>query len=105
MSSKYRYVVCGNPDDGFTSSEIYKGEKYIGRIFELDDGWYININEFETLKDTKLIEFIKKVQEDLKHYVNRKGGELPKDMSVAGIALWLMQRDDKKGFSIDIKSE
>lgn len=101
MSNEYHFEVCGNPDDGFTSSEIYKDGKYLGRIFELDDGWYVHMEELEMLKDTALIDFIKKAQDDLKHYVNRKGGDLPKDMTAAGMSLWLMQRDDKKGFSID----
>jgi hypothetical protein len=37
----------GNPDDGFTSAEIYAAdnlEDYMGRVFALSDGWYIQTN-------------------------------------------------------------
>ena len=92
------FMVMGNPDDAFTSAELVVNGDIIGRVFELEDGWYVHVREPERLKDAELIRLILEAKEDLAHYVNRKGaGEFPPDWSRATASLWLMQRDDGKG--------
>jgi hypothetical protein len=93
----------GNPDDGFTSAEIYTAddlEDYMGRVFELSDGWYVQVDDLTTLNDSAFVKTILETKDELMHYINRKGAEFPEDVSRAAISLWLMQRDDGKGFSI-----
>lgn len=95
--------VIGNPDDGFTSAEIYASdnpENYIGRVFELSNGWYVQVDDLACLQGSDLVKTIIETKDELLHYVNRKGSEFQEDASRAEISLWLMQRDDGKGFSI-----
>ena len=99
---KYTHTVVGNPDDGFTSAEIEDSSGvYLGRIFELDDGWYVHIDDLEGLRDPAFHDAILRAKSDLVHYVNRKGADFSEgNWSRAGASLWLMQRDDGKGFTI-----
>jgi hypothetical protein len=93
----------GNPDDGFTSAEIYTAddlEGYIGRLFELSDGWYVQVDDLDSLQYSDFVQTILEAKNELLHYVNRKGAEFPEDNNRAEISLWLMQRDDGKGFSM-----
>lgn len=102
-TSGYFVQFIGNPNDGFTSAEIYKTddlEDYMGRVFELSDGWYVQTDDLATLNDSAFVKTILEVKDELIHYINRKGTEFPEDVSRAAISLWLMQRDDGKGFSI-----
>jgi hypothetical protein len=46
------------------------------------------------------VQTILEAKNELLHYVNRKGAEFPEDNNRAEISLWLMQRDDGKGFSM-----
>jgi hypothetical protein len=97
----YSFMVMGNPDDGFTSAELTVDGTMIGRVFELADGWYVHLAEPERLRDAELVRLILEAKEELSHYVNRKGAsEFPPDWSRAAASLWLMQRDDGKGFTL-----
>ncbi|MBW3623920.1 MAG: hypothetical protein KY468_10985 [Armatimonadetes bacterium] len=96
----YSYLIMGSPDDGFTSAEIIEDSNAIGRVFELEDGWYVHLIEPERLTDSELVNVILIAKEELKHYVNRKGATFPEDWSRAAVSLWLMQRDDGKGFTL-----
>ena len=100
MNQQYSFTVVGNPDDGFTSIEINGAEgNYVGRIFELEDGWYINLRDTNSLKDPTLVDAILEAQKELRHYVNRKGAKTQDASTIGNASLRLMQRDDGKGFS------
>jgi hypothetical protein len=95
--------LVGDPDDGFTSAEIYTTndlEDYLGRVFELSDGWYIQADDLAILNNLGFVKTILEAKDELMHYINRKGAEFPENASRASISLWLMQRDDGMGFSI-----
>jgi hypothetical protein len=94
----YYFQVLGSPEDGFTSSEIYrrKDNRLVGRIFELIDGWYIQTDHFDELNNKDFVHCLNQAKENLKHYTNRKGAHFPKDWTRGQISLWLMQRDDEK---------
>jgi hypothetical protein len=48
------------------------------------------------------VEDIVAAKAELLHYVNRKGADFADgEWTAAGISLWLMQRDDGKGFTIN----
>lgn len=102
-STGHRVLVIGDPSDGFTSAEIYSDdndESYLGRIFELSDGWYVHTEEISALKNPPFTQALLEAKAELSHYVNRKGADCPADATRAAVSLWLMQRDDGKGFSV-----
>jgi hypothetical protein len=96
----YEIQITGIPDDGFTSAEISgDGSGRVARVFELENGWYVETEKLERLREPDLLDAVLRARDELLHYVNRKGGEPPPGSSRAGFSLWLMQRDDAKGFS------
>ncbi len=97
----YEFTVTGNVDDGFASIEITSETgKVVARVFELDSGWFVESVELDWLRETDLVDAIIDARNELRHYINRKGGQLPEGMTRAAFSLWLMQRDDGKGFSV-----
>ena len=103
MTKPFSIVIAGRPDDGFTSAEVYadaEEQDLCCRVFELESGWYVELNAPEALRDASLVEAIIEAKATLLHYVNRKGGVFPEDATPAGISLWLMQRDDGEGFTV-----
>lgn len=96
----YDLTTVGNPDDGFTSIEIEIDGQYVGRVFELESGWYVHVQKPEDLLNPECIQAVLAAKEGLLHYVNRKGGEFPEGTTRAAASLWLMQRDDGKGFTL-----
>ena len=103
----YSHTIVGNPDDGFTSAQIEdENGVYKGRVFELEDGWYVHVDEPEQLRDLELVDAIVVAKSNLLHYVNRKGADFSQgEWTRAGVSLWLMQRDDGKGFTIKTDGE
>ena len=97
----YRFEIAGIVDDGFTSAHINdESGNQVARVFELTNGWFVETNALERLQDPVLMHAVLAGRDELLHYVNRKGGVCPEGSSRAGISLWLMQRDDGKGFSV-----
>jgi len=95
----YSLATTGNPDDGFTAVEIEIDGEYVGRVFELESGWYFHLQRPEDMLNPTCIQAVLAAKERLLHYVNRKGGDFREGMSRAAASLWLMQRDDGKGFT------
>ncbi len=91
-------TVTGAPSDGFTAVELERGEELIGRVFELEAGWYVELREPECLLEAEVVQAVLAAKQRLLLYVNRKGAGMPEGLSVAGASLWLMQRSDGKGF-------
>ncbi len=99
----YKFRIIGNVDDGFTSVEISDGAgELVARVFELESGsWYLETHELDSLTKEDLVKAIIDARNELRHYINRKGGQLPEGTTRAAFSLWLMQRDDGRGlFSI-----
>jgi hypothetical protein len=98
----YSFVIAGNWEDGFTSAEIEdESGTFLCRVFELHRGWYVHLHEPELLRDGELAEAIVAAKEELLHYVNRKGADFSNGgWTRAAVSLWLMQRDDGKGFTV-----
>lgn len=93
-------TVTGAPSDGFTAVELVRGDEFIGRVFELEAGWYVELRKPEKLLEAEVVQAVIAAKQCLLLYVNRKGDGIPEGLSVAGASLWLMQRSDGKGFSI-----
>src|SRR4051794_29609158 len=96
----YGLMTTGSPEDGFTAVEIEIDGEYAGHVFELESGWYVHVQKPEALQGPEFIQAVLAAKERLLHYVNRKGGDFPEGTSRAGASLWLMQRDDGKGFTL-----
>jgi len=97
---KFDITIVGSPDDGFTSAEVLRETGDVAaRVFELHSGWYVESGELELLRDPVFIDAILEARARLLHFVNRRGGSAPEGLTRAGMSLWLMQRDDGKGFS------
>jgi hypothetical protein len=96
----FQMTVTGALSDGFTAVEIESDDEFVGRVFELEAGWYVELREPEKLLDDEVVKAVLAAKERLLRYVNRKGTGMPEGMTVAGASLWLMQRDDGKGFTI-----
>lgn len=92
----YGLTATGNPDDGFTAVEIEIDGEYVGRVFELESGWYIHLQKPEDLMNPECVRAILAAKERLLHYVNRKGGEFPEGTTrVTIVALHQPQRRGK----------
>jgi hypothetical protein len=107
LNMLYKQTIVGNPDDGFTSAEIMdEAGNYVGRVFELNDGWYVHVDQPERLRDREVVEAVVAAKSELLHYVNRNGADFSEgEWTRAGASLWLMQRDDGKGFTIKTDGE
>jgi hypothetical protein len=93
-------TITGNVDDGFTAAEIETLSGDMIRVFELATGWYVELPNPELLRQKEVVDAIQAAKAELLHYVNRKGWEFPEGTSRAAMSLWLMQRDDGKGFTV-----
>jgi hypothetical protein len=102
----YKITISGVAGDGFTSAWIEdEDENHLGRVFELEDGWYIHVQDPDRLRDREFVDTIFLARDELFHYINRKGLDLSDgEWSPVGISLLLMQRDDDKGY-FSIKSD
>lgn len=90
-----KILIIGDPHDGFTSASLEdKTGNYIGRVFELEDGWYIHLNDFNMLEEIELRALIQEAKTNLMKYPNRKGAEFPEDMTVGEISLWLIEKSE-----------
>ena len=86
----YRHTIIGAVDDGFTSAEIEdEAGAYMGRVFELNDGWYIHVQEIDRIRDQDLVDAIVAAKAELIHYVNRKGADFSSgEWTRAGVSLF-----------------
>ena len=88
-----------------TEAEIYlAGEKTRpwAIVFETAAGWQTEyLVEAESASDAAE-QALAAAREKLSHYVNRQGKNPPAGLSVAGLPLWLMVKDDgtAMGYSI-----
>jgi hypothetical protein len=78
----YEIQIMGIVDDGFTSAEISEeGADSPGRVFDLEQGWYVECGQLERLRKPELLDAVLRARDELLHFVNRKGGEPPPDTS------------------------
>lgn len=91
-------TITGGWADGFTAAELARDGRILGRVFELQTGWHVQLEELELLRDTAVVSAMLEGRDKLRHYVNRTGAGMPEGLSAAAASMWLMQRDDGKGF-------
>ena len=92
----YQLSVFGGVEDGFTSVLIH-GDEYdeLGKVFELDTGWYVRVGDPERFRDTQFVDAVLAAKAKLVHYVNRKGADFSTgEWTAAAVSAWLMEKDD-----------
>jgi hypothetical protein len=92
----FETIIIGNPETCRTEAEISdKSGRRLAIVYEDPNGWHTEVlgdwvqqvpSSFDTL--------IEAAKEALSHYVNRRGENVPADMTVGALSLWLMLNDD-----------
>lgn len=96
-------TIITNLDECRTECEISDSDLTVAVVYEGRDGWHVN-----TLRSVKPDEHedfdasIAAAKERLSHYVNRFGIGVPQGLTLGGLSLWLMERDD--GAALGFKS-
>jgi len=93
----FETIIAANPDACRTEAEIAdESGNRVTIVYEDSDGWHTEIIDDQLEQSSSsfnaLIENAKKV---LSHYVNRRGDDVPRELTTVGaLALWLMAKDD-----------
>jgi hypothetical protein len=93
MSAAFEQVVFGNIAEVRTEIEISGDRTVLVGVYESSHGWVVEY--LGGAEDTPgLRTEIEGAKERLRHYVNRRGLNAPEGLTAAGLALWLMEKDD-----------
>jgi hypothetical protein len=100
-------TIFTNLDESRTECEISDDSSVVAVVYEGHDGWHVN--SLRTLSADEREAFdasMAEAKERLSHYVNRFGEDVPEGLTLGGLSLWLMQKDDgtAMGFRLE-KSE
>ena len=63
-------------------------------LFEDGVGWHIEKVSIERLADADLNQFLDDVKQELSRYLNRRGIHAPPGLTKAGLAMWLLKKED-----------
>jgi hypothetical protein len=93
----FEIIIAGNVDACRTDAEIADERgKRVAIVYEDADGWHTEVIEAglqQSSSDFKSL--IENAKETLSHYVNRRGENVPDELTTRGaLALWLMLKDD-----------
>ena len=92
----FEIVIAANPDACRTEAEIADetGER-VAIVYEDSTGWHTEIlDDSAEQSSTNFNALVENAKEVLSHYVNRRGGNVPSQLTVGALALWLMVTDD-----------
>ena len=93
----FETIIAANPDACRTEAEIAdESGKRIAIVYEDSTGWQVEVLDDRIEKaSTSFSALIENAKEVLSHYVNRRGDNVPGELTtVAALALWLMVKDD-----------
>jgi hypothetical protein len=95
MSGEFRVQVVGNVQTRRAEAEITAQESgdTVAAVWESAEGWHIELLAGEHPLDAFNAAVVE-AKSRLTHYVNRRGENPPKDLTPAGLSLWLMLKDD-----------
>ncbi|MGC1414603.1 MAG: hypothetical protein WA817_04935 [Candidatus Acidiferrum sp.] len=92
----FETVIVGNVDTCRTEAEIAdETGARVAIVYEDLDGWHtelvdrraeLSISDFNVL--------VENAKEVLSHYVNRRGENVPDEITSGALSLWLMLKDD-----------
>jgi hypothetical protein len=98
----FRIQVAGVIEDGFTSAEIYSDDTLVAVVYELTQGWKLDL--YQSPRGLDVGEFLKVLQAAqarLLEYVNRRGENPPEGLSAVAFSMWLMEKSD--GTALGVK--
>ena len=99
-------TIFTNLDECRTECEISDDISIVAIVYEKLDGWNVNslraINPNER-KDVDACVAVAK--ERLSHYVNRLGHNAPENLTLAGLSLWLMEKDDGTAMGLKVRPQ
>jgi hypothetical protein len=92
----FERIIIGNTETCRTEAEITdQSGTRLAMVYEDSNGWHTEVfgdwvqqipSNFDTL--------IADAKEALSHYVNRRGDNVPGNMTAGSLSLWLMLKDD-----------
>jgi hypothetical protein len=100
-------TILGNADEHRTECEISDDTATtVAVVYEGNDGWHVKV--LRPLREDELETFnaaLTAAKQSLSHYVNRMGSNPPEDITVGGLSLWLMQKDDGTALGIALNKQ
>lgn len=96
-------VLAGNVEDCRLEAEILdQAGNLVAVLYEDQTGWHLNALDKNRVDEQIPSAFITRLQRELVHYVNRRGDNVPEGMTRAGVALWLMEKDDGTAMGVTL---
>lgn len=100
-------TILGNVDERRTECEI-SGDAgaAMAVVYETHEGWCVEV--LREPKDEELASFnasVEAAKQSLSHYVNRRGSNPPKETTMGGLSLWLLEKDDGTALGIDLNAQ
>jgi len=93
----FETIIAGNVDARRTEAEIAdESGNRVAILYEDSNGWHTEILD-DRIEQTSpsFNALIESAKEALSHYVNRRGDNVPNELTTVGaLALWLMVKDD-----------
>ncbi len=93
----FETIIAANPDACRTQAEVAdETGNRVAIVYEDSDGWHTEVLDDRVEQaSTSFNAIIENAREVLSHYVNRRGNNLPSELTTVGaLALWLMANDD-----------
>jgi hypothetical protein len=92
----FEIIIAGNLDAYRTEAEIADDAGVrVAIVYEGPDGWHTEIlDRRQELSSSAFNALIENAKETLSHYVNRRGENVPREMTMGALSLWLMLKDD-----------
>ena len=93
----FEIIIAGNPDACRTEAEITdEWGNRVAIVYEDSNGWKTEfLDDRIEQSSTSFNALIENAKEMLSRYVNRRGDNVPSELTTAGaLALWLMAKDD-----------
>jgi hypothetical protein len=91
----FEIIIVGNPATRRTEAEIADASgNRVAIVYEDVSGWHTEILEYGVKESpSKLSAPIENAKEVLSHYVNRRGDNVPEDLTTVGaLSLWLLKK-------------
>jgi hypothetical protein len=98
-------VILGNVQERRAEAEISRGDNglQVAVVYESSDGWHTEILEKHLLLSLSDFEAaVHLARERLSHYVNRRGENVPENMTSDAFSFWLLTKDDGTALGISL---
>jgi hypothetical protein len=93
----FETIIIGNPETCRTEAEIAdESGNRVAIVYEDSNGWHTEIfGDWVKQAPSNFNTLIDRAREVLSHYVNRRGDNVPCELTTVGaLSLWLMAKDD-----------